>query len=39
MKKKEIIEIKYSNEAIDYKESVNVMEKRIIDIYLKKILN
>ena len=36
MKKKEIIEIKYSNKAIDYKKSVNVMEKRIINIYSKR---
>ena len=36
MKKKELIEINYSNEVIDYNESVNLMEKRIMDIYHKK---
>ena len=36
MKKKEIIEVCHSNETIDYQESVNTMEKRIIDIYSEK---
>lgn len=36
MKKKEVIEINYSNKAIDYKESVNIMEKRIVDIYSER---
>ena len=33
VKKKEIIEIKQSNSLIDYNESINIMEKRIVDIY------
>ena len=36
MEKKEIIDIYHSNEAIDYEESVNVMEKRIINIFSKR---
>ena len=36
MKKKEIIEINQSNSAIDYIESINIMEKRIVDIHLDR---
>jgi lipoyl(octanoyl) transferase len=36
MKINKSIEINYSNKAINYKESVNIMEKRITDIYCGK---
>ena len=36
MKIKNLIEINHSNESIDYQESLNFMEKRIIDISLNK---
>ena len=36
MKSKNLIEINHSNESIDYQESLNFMEKRIIDISLNK---
>ena len=36
MKNKNHIEIIYSNKQIDYKNSLEIMEKRIIDIYLGK---
>ena len=36
MKNKNLIEINHSNESIDYQESLNFMEKRIIDISLNK---
>ena len=36
MKNKKIIEICHSNEAINYKESMDVMEKRIINIYSER---
>jgi lipoyl(octanoyl) transferase len=36
MNKKENIEIYNSNEAVHYKNSINIMEKRITNIYLEK---
>jgi len=36
MKNKEIIEIDHSSSIIDYNESVNIMEKRIVDIYFNR---
>jgi lipoyl(octanoyl) transferase len=36
MNKKNNIEVYNSNEAVNYKDSMNLMQKRIVDIYLEK---